>query len=358
MLIKLGKKLPDDTLPPLVLVEGLCAYLDTTPPLLTLNRLTLKAWNMLSTCLLSLSEITNSTYQTAKEARDRLRRVQQDNTRSAEGATAVMDAGAEVMKATKLDFNETLYRYKAVQKILQQRAWWQDCHLQIPKTTSKLTRLVNEGKASIETLSALSIVHSMQLHAIESFKATRKKLDLAEPSLLFFSDRLAAVAKTMQELGTAKDVQESYSTTCKTIRLAATVVLNAGEDAVQSTALAAAFANIAAVSVTTGDEEQEMQMDADVVERIQPPWKLYPLGAPNSEIGLLCQLPDAWWNVFPQRRREEKKKRKKQGTAAEEEMEDANEGMAAGVDDMILNSTQIGTQQTQRRVRFNLGAAD
>jgi hypothetical protein len=347
--MKLGKKLPDDALPPHVLLEGLCAYLDTTPPVLKLGRLTLKAWSILSDCLLSLSEVTNSAYQSAKEARDRLRRAQQDDTRSAEGATAVVDTAAEVMRATRSDFNEALQSYKAVQRLLQQRAWWQDCHLQIPKKTSKLTRLVNEGKASIESLIPLSIVHSVQLHAIESFKATKVKLDLAEPSLLFFSDRLAAVAKTMQEIGTAEDVQNSYKTTCKTIRLAATVVVNAGEDAVQSTALAAAFAKSAANAVTAVLDEQEMQMDADDVEGIQPSWNPYPLGAFHPEIGFLCQLPGAWWSVFPQRRREEK-----QGTAAEEEEKAANEELAAEGDGMALGNAQVGTQQTQRRVRFNL----
>lgn len=351
VLIKLGKKLPDGALPPLVLLEGLCAYLDTTPPLLKLGGLTLKAWKMLSNCLLSLSEITTSAYQTAKEARDCLRRVQQDNTRSAKGAIAEVDTAAEVMKATQLGFNEALYNYKAVQRLLEQRAWWQDCHLLIPKMASKLTRLVNEGRASTETLIPLSIVHSVQLHAIESLRATKVKLDLTEPSLLFFTDRLATVAKTMQEVGTAEDIHTSYLTTCIIIRRAATVVLDAGEDAVQSTALAAASANIASAANTSVFEEQEMHMGADGVESIQPHWKPCPLGAPHPEIGFLSQLPGAWWSVFPQRRRKEKRKHKKQESAAEEE---ENEEIAAGGDDMALNNAHIDTQPTQRRVRFNL----
>jgi hypothetical protein len=361
VLLKLRKKLPDNALPPLILLQGLCAYLDTTSPLLRLSGLVLKAWNVLSDCLVSMSEITLSAYKTAKEARDKLRHLQQSS-RSGRGSGAIaaeeaVDTAAEVMKATELDYQQAVSTYKAVQRLLQQRAWWQDCHLQLPKTTSKLTRLVTEGTANIETLMPLSIVHCVQLHAIESLKGTRVKLDLAEPSSMFLSDKLAIVNKTMKEVGTAEEIQQEFLANCKTVRSAALGILTSGEDAVYSTAMAAALAKITSTSNAV-EGHGDMQMEG--AENTEPLWKPYPLGAPHPEIGFISQLPDTWWSVFPQKRREERRKHEKTVQGAEEEAtaaDDEEEEIAAGGEDRVINNAHIGTQetqQTQRRVRFTL----
>lgn len=302
---------------------------------------------MLSDCLILLSQIIINVYKTAKEAQDHLRQLERQAAWSrghgSTSTTVEIDAAAEVMKATQLEFQHALRSYKAVQRVLQQRAWWQDCHLQLPKTASKLTRLVNEGTASIETLIPLSIVHSVQVHALESMNATRVKLDLAQPSSVFSTDRLATVVKTMQQVGAAEDARTSYLSNCKTVRLASTAVSNAGEDAVQSTALAAAVAN-----VTAAFQQQDEEMDSDNEERTQPSWKPYPLGAPHPELGFISQLPETWWSVFPQKRREGRLKEKE---PAGEEEEAAEEEMAA------LNNAQIGGTQ-QKRVRFNLPSTE
>ena len=348
VLIKLGKKLHDDTLPPVILLQGLCAYLDTTPPLLKLTGLPLKAWKLLSDCIKLLSEILNKAYKTAKEAQDHLRQLQRDDKSDGQNSAAAVDTAAEVMKTTQLDLQQALHTYKSMQILLEQRAWWQDCHLQLPKTSSKLARLVNEGAASVETLIPLAIVHSAQLHAIEFGKGTRIKLNLAEPSSIFVLDRLATVVKLLQEVGTVEDIQTMFLTASKTVRLAATVGLAVGESAVQSTALAAAFAKITADAV---DGAQDIQFAADSTTlggtlTSEIAWKPYPLGATHPEIGFLSQLPDAWWKVFPQKRREEK--------GATET--DRNEEEGGGDDEALNNGEFLGTQQTQtqRRVRFNL----
>ena len=165
-----------------MLIEGLCAYLDPLPPLLNCTGLMLSAWNLLVQGLVSICTNCVAAYKAVQEIRAEARRF-----RITCDLDRVDEAEIELQKAYRT-LQEAVDCYYGAQRVLQSKAWWLDCHLQLPQKRSKIETLLEQGSANAETLAAVAFVHVAMVHAVEVQHGAEVKLGLVPATLPLLLD--------------------------------------------------------------------------------------------------------------------------------------------------------------------------
>lgn len=299
-----------------LLLEGLCTYLDTIPPLLTCSGIALQCWKLFADALVSVCQSCVAAFRAAEEVRSAVRHAKEG------GDSDEIDAAQIEMQMAHACLQNAMNGYYATQRVLQSRAWWLECHVQMPQKASKVTKLLQDSDANAETLVAVAVVQTAMLQSVEAQQGREVRLGLALPTPPGANQSGGVVVQALHQIG-EEQAAERLCEMLSIVRMVPGMVCSVEESSVSAISRLASWAQVSS---------DDLDLHSD--------WVPHPLGAPHPEMGILADMPEQWWSVFPQVRR---KARGEQQTATE-----LREPLRAATP---LPLTQPATQ---RRVRFLL----
>jgi len=275
---------------------GLLLYLDCQPPSLKCAPTHLAAWQLLSNNLQALAHNLADGKKHCTEARRGLYSLRNNDGVPSEH----MDAAAQVLVATTKAMRSALQQWEKAQELLRQREWWLDCHLHLPTLKNKLSHLMKDGVASVETLSVLAIVQYAIVCSLQAQQVRRLRECTPESDDLLMSldESGHAIREILRDYG-EKSLYKTTVDGLEDIGLAHSASLSSEEIGIEGMA--------AAVAMASGRRDHVSISD----------WISMPLGGFNEGLGSIMPLEKRWWMAFPQIRRRARQEREPKTTPLE-----------------------------------------